>query len=68
MDDKIIDDFNTNIKRIESVNEWLDRLYYNPEYATFFIKPVLTILVSACQYLSSNLIILRDKYIDREAS
>lgn len=67
IEDKIVDDFNASIKKIGDIREWLDRLYYNPEYSNFFNKLILGTLMSACKYLIDNFVILRDKYQSRKS-
>lgn len=65
MDQKIIDDLDANVSKVNDVKAFLDRLYYDQEFSTVFNRPVLSMLISACDYLSSNIALLKTKYLAR---
>jgi len=52
-----------NIRRVKSV---LSDLYYHSEYAGLTFKPVLSSLIDACTYLSSNIDKMLEGQINRE--
>ena len=57
------DQFLENIKHIEETADFLEDLYKDPKIATPFNKPVISVLITACDYLSTNLDILNRKII-----
>jgi len=61
MDDKIILDLEHAMSKIAEVRVLLNQLYYDPEFANVFNRPVLSLLSAACDYLDQNLTILRNK-------
>lgn len=65
IDVKIVEDIKGHVESIEAAKAWLEKIYYIPEFTTMFTKPVISMLITACDYLSQNLDILRQKYIDR---
>lgn len=46
---------------IENINRLLNDIYADPKQSTPANKPVIQMLVHACDYLSSNLTILKDR-------
>jgi len=62
IDDKLISDFNKHVKELEGVKAWLNDLYYHPEFSSLFNRPVISMLITAADYLTQNLITLRQKY------
>jgi hypothetical protein len=62
MDEKIITDLEEDISSVVKVKAHLNLLYYNPDFGTFFTRPVLSMLSAGCDYLSTNLNILKEKY------
>jgi len=63
VDEKIVEDLAAQIKAIQGTKTFIDKLYYDPAFSSFFNRPVLSMLMAGCDYLSSNLDILRSKYI-----
>ena len=61
-DDKLLSDFNNHIDQLQKTKDWLDKLYYHPEFSSLFNKPVISMLITAADYLRSNLVTLRQKY------
>ncbi|MBA7636506.1 hypothetical protein ES703_44126 [subsurface metagenome] len=59
----IDDRFMNHIGEIDETREFLEFLYKDPKIATPFNKPVISVLITACDYLSTNLEILRAKTI-----
>lgn len=57
------DDFKESILAVWTIKEFLELLYKDPEIATPFNKPVIGTLITACDYLSTNLPLLRAKII-----
>lgn len=64
-DPKIVEDILTHVEAINDVKAWLDKVYYIDEFSTMFTKPVIKMLITACDYLAQNLEILSAKYITR---
>jgi len=63
-DNQIIDvQFIEKITEIDITRAFLEDLYKDPEIATPFNKPVIATLMSACEYLSINLSLLRRKIV-----
>ena len=62
MDQKVIDDLKLSQANIESLKSLLDRLYYHSEFGTVRTRPVISMLITACDYLTSNLGILAEQY------
>jgi hypothetical protein len=54
-EDKLHTDFNTHLKAIQDTKDWLGTLYYHPEFGQFFQRPVVSLLITACEYLLVNL-------------
>ena len=67
IDETILKDFNRSIRQLSEIKEWIDKLYYDPEFSTLFNRPVLSMLSTACEYVFTNLIELKQKYITRKA-
>ncbi|NVM22325.1 MAG: hypothetical protein HWN68_11165 [Desulfobacterales bacterium] len=65
VDDQILKDFDKHITRVEELSTWLDKLYYDPEFSTIFNRPVLSTLITGCDFLTENLETLKKKYIAR---
>jgi len=63
IDEKMLADFNLNIKHIIEVKTWLDKLYFDPEFATIFTRPVLSIMITGCSFLIENLSRLKLTYM-----
>lgn len=63
VDEKVINDIEEAVKKITNVKELLNRIYYHPEFGNIFNKPVLSLLITACDYLNSNLDVIRVKGI-----
>jgi len=59
----IANQFIDSIREIDQCRALLETLYKDPEIATPFNKPVMAVLISACEYLSINLALLRRKII-----
>ena len=55
--------FLERIKEIEETTDFLETLHKDPKIATPFNKPVIGTLITACDYLSSNLSLLRAKIV-----
>ena len=62
-DEKILADFDKHHKATEDLSTWLDKLYYDPEFSTLFNRPVLSMMITGCDYLTENLEALKRKYI-----
>jgi len=62
IDEKLEQDVMSSVQDILRLKNLLDRLYYHPEFGTFSTRPVISMLISACNYLSSNLEVLLGKY------
>ena len=62
MDQKVIDDVSEAADSVEKVKTLLNALYYNVDFGTFSTRPVISMLITACDYLASNLKILAEKY------
>lgn len=65
-DEKILADFDKHHKDVEALSTWLDKLYYAEEFAPFFTRPVLRMMITGCDYLTENLEELKRKYIARK--
>jgi hypothetical protein len=63
IDEKIVKDFDTHTSDVDRLHNWLNQLYYDPEFSTLFNRPILSMLMTGCDYLSENLKLLRNKYI-----
>ncbi len=61
MVEKIEDDLTESIRKVEEVKEFLTTLYYDPEFSNLMTRPTLSLLIAGCDYLSSNLRILKTK-------
>jgi len=62
MDQKVIDDLREAKSSVERVGVLLNDLYYHSDFSTVFNRPVLSMLIDAARYLSSNLGLLGEKY------
>ena len=62
LDDKLLSDFEKHTKELEDIKSWLNDLYYHPEFSSLFNRPVISMLITAADYLRQNLITLRQKY------
>lgn len=65
VDQKVIDDVTEAAQSVEKVKSLLNALYYNADFATFSTRPVISMLVTACDYLAANLKILANKYTQK---
>ena len=63
MDEQIVKDFDANMARTTEVKDFLKKLYYDPEFSTLFNRPVLSMLITAAEYLRANLNVLKVKYL-----
>jgi len=63
IDEKVVSDLKDSSDSILQVKTLLNQLYYNNEFSTVFNRPVLSMLMIACDYLSSNLNELSTKYV-----
>ena len=64
-EEKIVNDFEQWEAAVDDLAEWVDRIYYNPEIATFSNKPQISYLRTAADFLRTNLKIIKDDYIRR---
>jgi hypothetical protein len=62
VDEKLERDVLSSIQDLNRLKDLLDRLYYHPDFGTFATRPIISMLVSACDYLASNLDVLLGKY------
>jgi len=62
VDEKLERDVLSSIQDLNRLKDLLDRLYYHPDFGTFTTRPIISMLVSACDYLQSNLDVLLGKY------
>lgn len=60
IDDRI-SEFKENSESIDKTRLWLEEIYEDERITTAFQKPFISSLISACDYLTSNLEILRRK-------
>ncbi|GAG77220.1 unnamed protein product [marine sediment metagenome] len=65
MAEEVVRDFDANMVKAEEIKVFLRRLYYDPEFSTLFNRPVLTMLITATDYLHSNLNVLKVKYLSK---
>jgi len=65
VDEKVLADLDQAKNKIGDVKELLNRLYYHPEFGKVFDRPVISILLSACDYLVVNLDHLKTRYAQR---
>ena len=61
-DEKILKDFDTYTKRMEDQKEWLNKLYYDPEFSTLFNRPMLSMLLTGCDFFIENFAEMKRKY------
>ena len=59
---KILEEFQTSLDNLNSVKDFLNNLYFSDALADFFQRPVLSLLITGCEYLIVNLRIMRKKY------
>lgn len=62
----IIKDLDHNMQTMEDMKLFLDRLYYNNEFATMFNKPVLSMMSSGCDFLIENFRRLKVQYLAKQ--
>lgn len=65
MDDQLVKDFDKYVRQIDDIRSWLEKLYYDSEFASIFNRPVLSMLMTGCEYLSSNLNQLKIRYLTK---
>lgn len=65
-DEKILTDFDKHHKAVEDLRDWFDKLYYDPVFSTLFNRPVLSLMMTGCDYLIENLEGLKRKYVTRK--
>jgi len=63
IDEKVISDLKDSSNAVLKVKDLLNTLYYDKEFSTVFNRPVLSMLMIACDYLSNNLNELSTKYV-----
>lgn len=61
-DDILLKDIDTHLANLASLQKWLKDVYYNPEFANMFNKPVLSMLSTGVDYLIENIMMLRNRY------
>ena len=66
VDEKLLKDFDRYAAMIDSLAEWIDRIYYDPDVGTFSNKPKISYLTTACDFLTENLKSLKAEYIIRK--
>jgi hypothetical protein len=62
MDEKVLIDLQDAADGAKAIGDLLNRLYYHSDFSTVFNRPVLSMMIAGAKYLSSNLLILKDKY------
>lgn len=62
---RIITDFDKHIQNTEETRDWLKMLYYDPDFSSFFNRPILSMLMTGYDWLADNLQQLRAKYLIR---
>jgi len=60
--DQVLEDFSRYISVLESLRDWLSRVYYSEDMGTFFNRPVLSILMTTVDFLVANLREMRIRY------
>ena len=67
MDEKVIKDLEYHIANAKALKIWLDNIYYDPDFATLFNRPVISMMSTGADYLKENLQLLKQKYQLRKA-
>lgn len=62
-EDVLIQDFNTQLEHLASLKAWLQTLYYHAEFGKFYTRPVISLLVTAVDYLIENLTQMRSRWL-----
>jgi hypothetical protein len=65
MDNILMQDLDRHTAAIRAAGEWLDQVYYHPEFASVGNRPVLSMLKTATIYLADNLDVLKAHFIAR---
>lgn len=55
IDEKILDDIKEHQDNIQSVLDWLDKVYFDVHLSTIFNRATLSILITGCRFLIANL-------------
>jgi len=67
-DEKILQDFDIYLKQLDQIHNWLNLLYYDTVFSTLFNRPVLSMLMTGCDYLTENIRLLRIKYLTSKST
>lgn len=62
-DDVLTKDFTTHLERLASLKAWLQTLYYHAEFGKFYTRPVISLLVTAADFLIENLTTMRARWL-----
>ncbi len=62
LDEKLLSDLSENLKNIDNLRDWLNKLYYNEQFAGLFNQTKIGLLDTGAQYLQENLRLMRQKY------
>jgi len=66
IDEKVLKDFDRYHDMVDKLAEWVDRIYYDPGFATFSNKPKISYIITACDFIRENLKLLKAEYIIRK--
>jgi len=58
----VIEDFTTHIDHVQALRDWLQKLYYTEEFGVFFQRPIISLLITGCDYLTENLKTMRNRW------
>lgn len=65
VEDKLLSDFETYLRDLNDIKDWLTRLYYHPEFSSVFNRPSISMLITGTDFLITNITKFKDSWLDR---
>ena len=62
MSENLQKEFDRHIENLDAASDWLKKLMSTKDFPTFFERPAMSMLVTACDYVSANLSKMRKHY------
>jgi hypothetical protein len=61
-EDILAKDFTAHLNNLQALKVFLEKLYYDAEFSTFFSRPLISMLMVAVDYLEVNLVAQRNRW------
>lgn len=68
VDEILMADIEKHVNNLVDLKNWLDKVYYHPEFGNMMNRPVISLLKTADQYIFENLLILKQRVLEAYGS